>query len=80
MIVKLCLRTKHGLKVFESRVLRKVFGPKRDEVNRRMESTAWSAFFTKFHLGDEIKKNEIGGPCSTHGGEERCIQGFGGET
>ena len=29
-------------------------------------------------FGDQIKKNEIGGACSTH--EERCVQGFGGET
>jgi len=27
-----------------------------------------------------IKKNEMGGACSAYGGEERCIQGFGGET
>ena len=29
--------------------------------------------------GDKIE-NEMGGACSTYGGEERCIQGFGGET
>jgi hypothetical protein len=27
-----------------------------------------------------IKLNEMGGACSTYGGEERCVQGFGGET
>ena len=30
------------------------------------------------YLGDQIKKNEMGGACSTYGEEERCIQGFGG--
>jgi hypothetical protein len=35
---------------------------------------------TKYYLGDQIKKKEIGGACSTYGREERCIQGFGGET
>jgi len=30
--------------------------------------------------GDQIEKNEVGGTCSTYGGEERLIQGFGGET
>ena len=30
--------------------------------------------------GDQIEKNEIGGACSMYGGEERCVQGFGGET
>jgi hypothetical protein len=30
-------------------------------------------------LGDQIEKNEMGEACDTYGGEERCIQGFGGE-
>jgi len=30
--------------------------------------------------GDNIVKNGMGGPCSTYEVEERCIQGFGGET
>jgi Txe/YoeB family toxin of Txe-Axe toxin-antitoxin module len=25
-------------------------------------------------------KYEMGGACSAYGGEERCVQGFGGET
>jgi hypothetical protein len=29
---------------------------------------------------DKIKKNEMGGACGTHGGGERRVQGFGGET
>jgi len=29
---------------------------------------------------DQIEKNEVGGACSTYGAEQRCIQGFGGET
>jgi hypothetical protein len=28
----LTVRDKHGLRVFENRVLRRIFGPKRDEV------------------------------------------------
>jgi len=35
---------------------------------------------TKYCSGDKIEKNEEGGACSTYGGEERCTQGFGGET
>ena len=34
----------------------------------------------KYYLGYQIKKTEVGGACSTYGGEEKCIQGFGGET
>jgi hypothetical protein len=29
-------------------------------------------------LNDQIK-NEMGGACGTYGGEESCVQGFGGE-
>ena len=32
-----------------------------------------------FFSGDKSEKNEMGGACSTYGGEERCIQGFGTE-
>ena len=28
----------------------------------------------------KIEKNEMGGACSAYGGEERRMQGFGGET
>ena len=28
--------------------------------------------------GDQIEKNGEGGACSTYGGKEGCIQGFGG--
>jgi hypothetical protein len=28
----------------------------------------------------KLNKNEMGGACSTYGEEERCIEGFGGET
>ena len=31
-------------------------------------------------MSDKIKKNVMGGACSTYGGGERCIQGFGEET
>jgi hypothetical protein len=31
-------------------------------------------------FGYQIEKDEMGGTFSTYGGEEKCIQGFGGET
>jgi hypothetical protein len=34
----------------------------------------------KYFLGDQIKKNEMGGACGKYERQERCIQGFGGET
>ena len=32
------------------------------------------------HASPNILKNEMGGACSMHEGEERCVQGFGVET
>ena len=32
-----------------------------------------------YYSSDQIKKNEMGGTCGTCGGEERSIQGSGGE-
>jgi hypothetical protein len=37
-------------------------------------------FHSKYHSGDQVKKTEMGRACGTYGGEERCIQGFSGET
>jgi len=31
-------------------------------------------------MGGKIEKNEMDGACNKYGGQERCIQGFGGET
>jgi hypothetical protein len=30
--------------------------------------------------GDQIRKNKMGGSCSTYGEDDRCIQDFGTET
>ena len=39
-----------------------------------------SALLTNYYSGDQIKNCEMGGTCGTYGLEEKCIQGFGGET
>ena len=39
-----------------------------------------SVLLTKFNSGDQIKKNEMGGPCSTYGRKDRCIQDFDGKS
>jgi hypothetical protein len=71
--------------VFENRVLRRIFRPKRDEVGgewRKLHSVELNDLYCSSNTfsGDEIYKNGVGGACSTYGREERCIQGFGGET
>jgi hypothetical protein len=30
-------------------------------------------------LESQVKANEVGGACSTHGRGEKCVQGFGGK-
>jgi hypothetical protein len=78
------LKEQHGPNFFENRVLQKISGPKRDEVTRSGEGYITRSFLLntprQIILGDQIKKNEIGGVCSTYRREERCIQVFGGET
>jgi hypothetical protein len=79
VVVKLRLR------VFENRVLRKVFGPKGDEVTgewRRLHNKELYALYSTPNIIQviQVKKTEMGRTCSMNGGEKRCKQGFSGET
>ena len=70
--------------MFEKRVLRRVFGPKRDEVTGNGENYIMKSLvictLTQYCAGGKIEKNEMGGACGAYGGGERCAQGSGGET
>ena len=55
----------------------KVTGELRRLHNEELNDLHYS---TQYFSGDQIKKNEMCGVCSTYGGVERRIQGFGGET
>jgi len=68
--------------VFENRVLRRVFGPKRDEVTgewRKLHNEELSNLYSSTNIIRVIEKNEMDGACSAYGEEERRIKGFGGE-
>ena len=79
------LREERRLRVFENRVLRRVFGPKRDEVTvewRKLHNEELSDLYvllTEYCAGGKIEKNEMGA-CGAYGGGERGAQGSGGET
>jgi hypothetical protein len=51
--------------LFENRVLRRKFVPKRDEITgdwRKLHNEELNdVFLTKYYSGDQIDKNEIGG-------------------
>jgi hypothetical protein len=60
------------LRVFEHRVLRRLFGPKRDEVTgewRKLhnDGAEWSVLLTQYRAGDKIERIEMGGEYSTYG-------------
>jgi hypothetical protein len=68
----LTLREESGLRVFENRVLRRIFGPKRADVTgewRTLHNEEPNELLTQYRSGDKIGNNEIGGACSVYGGE-----------
>ena len=75
----LTLREERRLRVSENGVLRRIFGLERDEVTGDWRKLHYEELNDTLS-GDQIEKNEMGRACSAYGGEERCIQGFGGET
>jgi len=79
------LKEERRLRVFENRMLRGIFGSKRDEVTgewRKLHNEELNDLYCSPNIfsDDKIGKNWMGGACSTYRGEERRIQGFGGET
>jgi hypothetical protein len=76
----LTLREECRLRAFENKVLRRIFGPKRDEITGEWGKLLLCfVLLTKNLSGDEVKKTEMGRTCGAYGGEKRCIQGFSGE-
>jgi hypothetical protein len=69
--LSLTLREEHRLRVFENRMLRRIFRPNRDEVMGE-----WRKFHNE-ELRDLYSSPSImrimGGPCSTNGGEEERV-------
>ena len=77
------LREDRRLSVFENRVFRGIFGPKRYAVTgdwRKLHNEELSDLYPHPILcGYKIEKNENSGACSAYGGWERLVQGFVGE-
>jgi hypothetical protein len=70
------------LKVFENRVLRRVFGPKRDEVTgewRKLHNEELNHLYFLPNIVRVVQSRRMRCACGAYGGGERCAQGFGGE-
>jgi hypothetical protein len=75
-------KEKHRLRVFENRVLRKTWGPKRDEVAGKRKRLHNREPYDLHSLPNTIwviksRRMRRAGACGMYGTDERCIQGFG---
>jgi hypothetical protein len=78
----LTLREDHRLKVFENRVLRRIFGPKWGDVTgewRKLHKEQLRNLYSYPDIIRQVKGNEVDGACGTHGRGEKCVKGFGGK-
>jgi hypothetical protein len=78
------LRGEHRLSVFENRVLRGIVGARRDEVTgewRKLHTEELNDLYCSTNIVRVIKSRRMrwAGHISAYGGQERRIQGFGGE-
>jgi len=60
------LREEKKLRVFENMVLRRIFGPRRDEVTREWRRLH-NEELNDLYAGDKIETNEMGCACGAYG-------------
>jgi hypothetical protein len=79
--LSLTLREEHRLRVTENRVLRRIFGPEREEVAggwRRLHNEALHKLYASpCYQNYQSKEKEMNGEYSTHGTYEKYMQNFG---
>jgi hypothetical protein len=79
----LTLREEHRLRVLQNRVLKRIFGLKRDEVPgcwRKLHNEELHNLYSSPHIITMIKSStRWAGHTACMWGEEECIYGFGGQ-
>jgi hypothetical protein len=76
------MREEHRLRVFENRVLRRIFGPKRDEDGswRKLHNDELHNLYSSPNIVRVIKSRRVRWGDMWHAwGGERCLRGFGWE-
>jgi hypothetical protein len=76
----LTLREERRLSVFDDRVLRKMFEPKRGLKGTAYSTALRTVHLTRNYCGGQTRKNKVFGSCGTYGEEARCVEGYGDET
>jgi hypothetical protein len=80
------LREERSVRVFENKVLRRIFGPKRYEVKgewRKLHNEEFNDLYSSpsfFFREITSRRMRWTGALARRGGEERGVQGFGWET
>jgi hypothetical protein len=78
----LTLREEHKVKLFENRVLRRIFGPKRDEVTgewRKLHSEELHILYSSPDIIRQIKSRRMRWAEHVARMGEECVQGFDGK-
>ena len=78
----LSLREERSLRVFEYRVLSRIFGPKREEVTRewrKLHNEEFNGLYCSPNIVQVIKSRRRRWAGKVACKEERCMQDFGGE-
>jgi hypothetical protein len=77
------MREEHRLRVFENKVVRRIFGPKRDEVTgewRKLHSEELHILYSSPNIIRQIKSRRLKwAGHDTHRRGEECVHGFDGK-
>jgi hypothetical protein len=80
----LTLREEHRLRVFENRILRRKFGPMKDEITGEWRKLYNKELHYLYSSSNIIRQNQprrikVVGSCDTHGRGEKIVQDFRGK-
>jgi hypothetical protein len=69
----LTLREEHRLRVFENRMLRRIYGPKWDEEKAAERGASRFVLFAKYNTNNQVKEDEMDEARSANGREEERV-------